>query len=79
MLDAILSSGIRYHVRDNILFQDNKSAILLEKNGRSSSGRRTKHINVRYFFICDRVSMGELTLEWCSTTQMVGDFMTKPQ
>jgi hypothetical protein len=22
--------------------------------------------------------MGELTLEWCSTTQMVGDFMTKP-
>jgi hypothetical protein len=40
-----------YHVRDNILFQDNKSAILLEKNGRTSSGRRTKHRNIRYFFL----------------------------
>jgi hypothetical protein len=26
------------------------------------------------FFICDRVAKGELTLEWCSTLEMVGDF-----
>jgi hypothetical protein len=39
-----------YHVQDNILLQDKKSAILLEKNVRASSGRRTKHINIRYFF-----------------------------
>jgi hypothetical protein len=29
-------------VTDNILYQDNKSAILLEKNGRASSSKRTK-------------------------------------
>ena len=44
-----------YKVDDNILYQDNKSSILLETNGRGSSGKRTRHMNVRYFFIADRV------------------------
>jgi hypothetical protein len=34
-----------YGVKDNVLFQDNKSSILLEKNGKASSSKRTKHIN----------------------------------
>jgi hypothetical protein len=67
-----------YDVTDNILFQDNKSAILLEKNGKASSSKRTKHINIRYFFVSDRVAKGELKVEWISTKKMVGDYMTKP-
>jgi hypothetical protein len=35
-----------YQVQDNILFQDNKSAILLEKNGKASSSKHTKHVKV---------------------------------
>ena len=38
-----------YDVTDNIIYQDNKSAIILEKNGKSYSGKRTKHINMRFF------------------------------
>jgi hypothetical protein len=45
-----------YGVKDNVLFQDNKSSILLENNGKASSRKRTKHINIRYFFITNRVS-----------------------
>jgi hypothetical protein len=45
-----------YGVKDNVLFQDNKSSIILEKNGKASSSKRTKHINIRYFFITDIVS-----------------------
>ena len=67
-----------YRVNDNIIFQDNKSSILLERNGRSSSSKRTKHINVRYFFITDRISKGEVRVEWCPTKDMVADFLTKP-
>ena len=67
-----------YDVNDNVLKQDNKSAILLEKNGKMSSGKRTKHINIRYFFITDRVSKGEVSIEWCPTADMVADFATKP-
>ena len=67
-----------YAVRDNIVHQDNKSSILLEKNGKASSSKRTKHINIRYFFITDRVGTGEVTLKWCPTEDMIGDFATKP-
>jgi hypothetical protein len=49
----------------------------LEKNGRASSGKRTRHINIRYFFIKDRVASGEIKLEWCPTKEMIGDFFTK--
>jgi hypothetical protein len=38
-----------YTVEHNILYQDNKSTILLATNGRSSTSKRTKHIKHRYF------------------------------
>jgi hypothetical protein len=53
-----------YGVKDNVLFQDNKSSILLEKNGKASSSKRTKHINIRYFFITSRVKEEELSVVW---------------
>jgi hypothetical protein len=67
-----------YKVQDNILFQDNKSSILLEKNGKASSSKRTKHINIRYFFITDRISKDEVSVVWCPTGDMIGDYATKP-
>ena len=60
------------------MLQDNKSSILLERNGKASSGKRTRHINIRYFFITDRVNMKKVSIEWCPTKDMVADFMTKP-
>jgi hypothetical protein len=38
-----------YNVEKNIVYQDNKSAILLETNGKTSSGKRTRALNIRYF------------------------------
>ena len=38
-----------YKVEENTVYQDNKSAILLEKNGIRSMGKRSRHINIRYF------------------------------
>ena len=67
-----------YDVNENILYQDNKSSILLEKNGRTSSSKRTRHIAIRYFFVTDRIAKGELSIEWCPTAEMIADFMTKP-
>jgi hypothetical protein len=67
-----------YGIQENIVFQDNKSAILMEKNGKALSSKRTKHINIRYYFVTDRVKKKELTVEWCPTGDMIGDYMTKP-
>ena len=35
-------------------------------------------MNVRYFFIKDRVDAGDFVIRDCATTQMVGDYFTKP-
>ena len=59
------------------MYQYNQSAILLENNGRASSSRWTKHLNIRYFFITDRIKKGELKIEYCPTDDMVADFFTK--
>jgi hypothetical protein len=70
------AQGIK--VRDNILYQDNKSAVLLETNGRASSSKRTKHINIWYYYVADRVAKGDLRIVWCPTDKMIADFLTKP-
>jgi hypothetical protein len=67
-----------YGVTQNLFLQDNKSSMLLEKNGNASSGKCARHINIQYFFITDRVNMKEVEIEWCPTKEMVADFMTKP-
>jgi hypothetical protein len=66
-----------YKIDDNILYQDNKSSILLETNGRGSSGKRTRHISVRYFFIADRVKSKEIRIEYFPTGIMIAEYFTK--
>ena len=68
-----------YYIRENILYQDNKSTILLLNKGKSSSGKRTRAINIRYFFLHDQQEKGNLTVKYCPTGEMIGDFMTKPK
>jgi hypothetical protein len=67
-----------YVVVENILHQDNRSAILLEQIGKMSSGKRTKHIAIRYFFVTDRIRAGKISPKWCPTGEMIADFLTKP-
>ena len=67
-----------YKAKQTILYQDNTSAILLEKNGRNSAGKRSRHINIRYFYIKDKVESKELEIKYCPTDEMVADYMTKP-
>jgi hypothetical protein len=67
-----------YNINSNIFYQDNKSAILSEKNGKKSSGKRTQALKTRYFFLTDQVEKGNVTIVHCLTDDMVGDFHTKP-
>ena len=66
-----------YKIKDNILYQDNKSTILMLKNGRNSCTGNSRHINVRYFFVKDRIDKGELKVEYCPSTIMLAYFFTK--
>ena len=62
----------------NMVGQDNKSAIILEENGRSSVGKQSRAMNVRYFAIQDRCDLGHVKIYHVPTESMVGDFFTKP-
>jgi hypothetical protein len=37
-----------YMIEDNVLYQDNQSAILLESNGWKSAGKRSRHLNIHF-------------------------------
>jgi hypothetical protein len=67
-----------YTTKDTVIYQDNKSAILLEKNGRYSSSKKTRHIDARYFFIQDQYAQKKVSIQYCPTNNMIADFFTKP-
>ena len=66
-----------YDVKSNVM-QDNQSAMLIEKNGRNSCTGNSRHIDIRYYFVKDRVDKGELNIIYCPTMEMLADFYTKP-
>ena len=53
-----------------LIYQDNKSSILLEVNGKMLSRKRTKHIKSKYFFVTDKVAKGEVVIEHKPTKEM---------
>ena len=68
-----------YEVNSSTIYQDNEASILLKRNGKRSSKKGTRHINIRYFFITDKVQNGEIDIEYMPTGEMLADFFTKPQ
>jgi hypothetical protein len=70
--------GQGYTVTPSTLYQDNKSTMLLETNGQASSSKRTRHINIRYFYVHDRVKSNDVNIKYCPTDAMLADFFTKP-
>ena len=60
------------------LYQDNQSTILMCKKGRECLSRRTRAMDVRYFAIKDNIDKGFLRVMHIGTSEMLGDFFTKP-
>ncbi len=73
----VLSLG--WAVTRNIIYQDNESAELLAVNGKKSSSKRTRHINIRYFLVTDAIAKGECEVKWISRAYMFADYFTKSQ
>ena len=69
-----------YSVKNSVLFQDNESSIKMGKNGKDSCTGRSRHIDIRHFFVKDRIDEGKFgfTVEHCPTELMIADYVTKP-
>ena len=48
-----------YKVKEKLLFQDNESTIRMEVNGRNSCTGNSRHVDIRFFFVHDRVKSGK--------------------
>ena len=44
-----------------------------------SSGKKTKHISSRFFFITDKIARGEVNVEYCPTEKIWHDILNKPK
>ena len=59
-----------------VVYQDKESAIRLERNRRRSCSQKTRHIDIRYFYLKDLVDRGVIDIEDCPTEAMIADFFT---
>jgi hypothetical protein len=66
-----------YSVGPVIIYQDNLSCMALMKRGGPGS-ERSRHINIRHFWVAERVANGEVTTEHLSTNLMRANVLTKP-
>jgi hypothetical protein len=58
-----------------VIFEDNQGCITLSEN--PVFHKRTKHIDIRYHFIRERVASGEIELRYVATEHQLADLLTK--
>ena len=75
-LNFLRSQGIMLD-EPMVIEQDNQSAMLMVERGKTHNPV-SKHINVRYFFIKDRIDSGEIKLVYVPTEDLLADILTKP-
>ena len=61
--------------KPTILYVDNQNAIRVIKNPEFHS--RTKHIDIRYHFIREKVGNNEISVKYVNTTVQLADIFTK--
>ena len=52
-----------FKINMNVIYQDNTSTIKLAQNGKTSSGRRTRHFDIKLFYVTNLVERKEVTIE----------------
>ena len=66
-----------YDIRNKYIYQDNESVIKMEINGRNSCTGNSRHVDIKYFLVKDRVDKKEVEIRYFPTTLMLADFFTK--
>ena len=59
------------------IFQDNMSCMALIGRGRSAA-ERTRHIDIKYFWLKERVDSGDARIVHLGTKSMYANVLTKP-
>ncbi len=66
-----------YDTGPAVLYQDNQSCIALMKRGGPAS-ERSRHIEIRHFWLHEREETGEVKIVYMPTEEMVANLLSKP-
>ena len=66
-----------YKMEPVTIYQDNQSCMALVERGRSGA-ERTRHIQIRYFWVKERVDTGEVRVQYLRSEDMYANVLTKP-
>lgn len=59
-----------------VIYEDNQACIKMSEN--PVHHKKSKHINMRYYFVRDKVEEGEIKLIYIPTAEQLADLLTKP-
>lgn len=75
-LKKLISDLFDQTLESTIIYCDNQSCIRLSKH--PVFHERSKHIEIKYYFIRDKVQEGEVNLKYIPTDEQTIDILTKP-
>jgi hypothetical protein len=61
------------------IYQDNTSTITIAYMGRGSAHGRTRHIDLKYYFIKQFLDAQTLRLQYLPSGKMIADFLASPR
>ena len=67
-----------FRIKVCVIYQDNTSTMKLQNNGKVSSGKRTRHYDIKLFYIKHLIARKEVKVVYCPTDDMLADYMSKP-
>lgn len=74
-LKAFLKEINEYNQEELIINEDNQGCIAITKN--PENHQRTKHIDIKYHFIREKVENKEILVKYCPTEYNCADILTK--
>jgi hypothetical protein len=75
-LQKLLTGLFNLEMEATVILCDNQSCIKMTENPVFHD--KSKHIEIRYHYICDMVQRGSIKLQYVSTDEQVADVFTKP-
>lgn len=71
-----LANNLGFDIRPLTIYEDNEATIAIVKSD-PKFNERTKHIEIKYFFVREKIAGGDLEVKYIGTDHQIADIFTK--
>ena len=75
---SLFMEGQGCPLKSYVPYQDNRIAIFMERNGRSSCNGNSCNVFIGYFFVKDKQDKDQFSIDYCPTWKILDGYFTKP-